>query len=64
MKDLNPAQSTAVHLPIGDRHLSALEFQQLARVPAVVGWFANIDNPRTRRAISKNYYTLDLKKHA
>ena len=50
MNDLNPPQSTAVHLPIGDRRLSALEFQQLASVPAAVEWFANIDNPRTRRA--------------
>ncbi|MCH5633815.1 tyrosine-type recombinase/integrase [Pseudomonas syringae pv. syringae] len=55
MKDLNPAQSTAVHLPIGDRRLSALEFQQLASVPAAFEWFANIDNPRTRRA-----YQIDL----
>ncbi|WP_456256697.1 tyrosine-type recombinase/integrase (plasmid) [Pseudomonas iridis] len=55
MKDLNPPQSTAVHLPIGDRRLSALEFQQLASVPAAVEWFANIDNPRTRRA-----YQIDL----
>lgn len=50
MSDLNPPQSTAVLLPIGERHLSALEFQQLASVPAAVEWFANIDNPRTRRA--------------
>ena len=50
MNDLNPPQSTAVLLPIGERHLSALEFQQLASVPAAVEWFANIDNPRTRRA--------------
>ena len=50
MKDLNPPQSTAVLLPAGERRLSALEFQQLAAVPAAVEWFANIDNPRTRRA--------------
>lgn len=30
--------------------MSAVEFQQLAAVPAAVEWFANIDNPRTRRA--------------
>jgi site-specific recombinase XerD len=34
----------------GERRLSALEFQQLASVPAAAEWFANIDNPRTRRA--------------
>lgn len=50
MKDLNPPQSTAVLLPAGERRLSALEFQQLASVPAAAEWFANIDNPRTRRA--------------
>lgn len=33
-----------------DRRLTAVEFQQLAAVPAAVEWFANIDNPRTRRA--------------
>ena len=30
--------------------LSAPEFQQLAEVPAETQWFANIDNPQTRRA--------------
>jgi site-specific recombinase XerC len=34
----------------GERRLSALEFQQLASVPAAAEWCANIDNPRTRRA--------------
>jgi site-specific recombinase XerD len=33
-----------------ERRLTAAEFQQLATVPAAVEWFANIDNPRTRRA--------------
>ncbi|MDD1016957.1 tyrosine-type recombinase/integrase [Pseudomonas rubra] len=34
----------------GERRLTAVEFQHLAAVPAAVEWFANIDNPRTRRA--------------
>ena len=34
----------------GERRLTSAEFQQLAAVPAAVEWFANIDNPRTRRA--------------
>jgi site-specific recombinase XerD len=34
----------------GERRLTSAEFQQLASVPAAVEWFANIDNPRTRRA--------------
>jgi site-specific recombinase XerD len=33
-----------------ERRLTAKEFQILAEVPAAVEWFANIDNPRTRRA--------------
>lgn len=34
----------------GERRLTAAQFQELAAVPAAVEWFANIDNPRTRRA--------------
>ncbi len=30
--------------------LTSVEFQTLAQVPAAVEWFANLDNPRTRRA--------------
>jgi site-specific recombinase XerD len=30
--------------------LTAPEFQQLAQVPPATEWFANIDNPNTRRA--------------
>lgn len=33
-----------------ERRLTVAEFQQLANVPAAIEWFANIDNPRTRRA--------------
>ncbi|MBN3471724.1 tyrosine-type recombinase/integrase [Pseudomonas savastanoi pv. phaseolicola] len=36
--------------PHDQRRLTAVEFQSLARVPAAVEWFANLDNPRTRRA--------------
>lgn len=43
-------QSHAVAVREGERRLTAIEFQQLAAVPAAVEWFANIDNPRTRRA--------------
>lgn len=39
-----------------DRPLTAAEFQGLAEVPAASEWFANIDNPRTRRA-----YQTDLR---
>lgn len=33
-----------------ERRLTAAEFQHLAAMPASAEWFANIDNPRTRRA--------------
>ena len=42
-QDLVPA-------PASSRTLTAPEFHQLARVPPAVEWFANIDNPNTRRA--------------
>lgn len=42
--------SGLIHLEGGERRLNATQFQQLADVPAAVEWFANIDNPRTRRA--------------
>jgi site-specific recombinase XerD len=38
------------------RSLTAAEFHQLANVPAEAEWFANLDNPRTRRA-----YQIDLR---
>ncbi|HZZ01339.1 tyrosine-type recombinase/integrase [Paraburkholderia sp.] len=38
-----------------DRPLTAAEFHQLAAVPAEAEWFANLDNPQTRRA-----YQTDL----
>lgn len=39
-----------IHQNNGERRLTAVEFQSLATVPAAANWFANIDNPRTRRA--------------
>jgi site-specific recombinase XerD len=50
MKDLTPPGSTDALQPAGERRLTAVEFQHLTAVPAAVEWFANIDNPRTRRA--------------
>jgi site-specific recombinase XerD len=37
-------------IPQENRRLTDTEFQHLATVPAAVEWFANLDNPRTRRA--------------
>lgn len=36
--------------PSPERRLTAAQFQRLAEVPAAAEWFANLDNPRTRRA--------------
>lgn len=36
--------------PIPSGSLPPVQFQPLAEVPPAVAWFANIDNPRTRRA--------------
>lgn len=42
------------HLTVRNGHselrLTAAEFKQLSEVPAVTEWFANLDNPQTRRA--------------
>ncbi|KGU95186.1 hypothetical protein X888_3000 [Burkholderia pseudomallei MSHR4377] len=38
------------------RQLTGAEFQQLGNVPPEAEWFANLDNPRTRRA-----YQIDLR---
>jgi len=43
-RDLVPAT------PTRSRALTAPEFHQLAQVPPTTDWFANIDNPNTRRA--------------
>jgi site-specific recombinase XerD len=50
---LIPAQGTAL---APSRPLTAPEFRQLTQVPPATEWFANIDNPNTRRA-----YRNDLK---
>ncbi|HJU99497.1 MAG TPA: tyrosine-type recombinase/integrase [Burkholderiaceae bacterium] len=36
--------------PAPSGKLTTVQFQQLAEVPPAIAWFANIDNPRTRRA--------------
>jgi len=39
-----------VPTPASSLTLTAPEFNQLAQVPPATEWFANIDNPNTRRA--------------
>ncbi|EKN6183404.1 integrase [Yersinia enterocolitica] len=47
---MTQATTTDLVQPSNERRLTAAEFQGLAAVPAAVEWFANLDNPRTRRA--------------
>jgi len=49
MNDLIAKPAGALQVA-GERRLTAAEFQGLAEVPAAAEWFANLDNPRTRRA--------------
>ena len=52
-EDLKPVPITGTG---NNNLLSRAEFQELADVPPEIEWFANIDNPRTRRA-----YMIDLR---
>lgn len=51
MKKLTQPNPAANELQlVAERRLTAAEFQGLAKVPAAAEWFANLNNPRTRRA--------------
>ncbi len=55
--DENGDQNLVPITGTGNNHLlSRAEFAQLAEVPPEIEWFANIGNPRTRRA-----YMSDLR---
>lgn len=56
MTDLLKRAQDLEPTPARSRALTAPEFHQLAQVPPAAEWFANIDNPNTRRA-----YRNDLK---
>lgn len=53
-EESNAIRPTDALQRLGERRLTAAEFQHLAAVPAAIEWFANIDNPRTRRADQKD----------
>jgi hypothetical protein len=48
--NVTKVQGHTVAVLEGERRLTAIEYQQVAAVPAAVEWFANIDNLRTRHA--------------
>src|ERR1700750_1249868 len=50
MADLEKTQDLVSVPPASSRALTAPEFHQLTQVPPATEWFANIDNPNTRRA--------------
>lgn len=45
-----PKQLTSKPITLPRRALTSAEFSRLADVPPETEWFANIDNPHTRRA--------------
>lgn len=50
MNELIPTTEDSSVVASTRRRLTAAEFQDLAEVSAAAEWFANLDNPRTRRA--------------
>src|SRR3954467_15602840 len=56
IQDGENGESLGVALEAEGRPLSRAEFQGLGDMPPEVEWFANLDNPRTRRA-----YRIDVK---
>ena len=48
--------STLPSLPKPKQALTATQFRQLAAVPPEAEWFANLDNPRTRRAYQNDLH--------
>lgn len=55
-RDQLPKQASFPIDPRSERLLTNAEFQGLAEVPPEIEWFANITNPRTRRA-----YEIDVR---
>src|SRR5256714_8072858 len=57
IQDSKNEEPLAIVLEAGEgRRLSRAEFQGLSDMPPELEWFANLDNPRTRRA-----YRLDVR---
>jgi integrase/recombinase XerD len=56
MTDDAGRQDALTTVPNPERRPSRAEFQGLGEMPPELEWFANLDNPRTRRA-----YRLDVK---
>ena len=54
MTDLDKTHDLVPAAPASSRPLTAAEFHQLAQVPPTAEWFANIDNPNTRRAYRRD----------
>jgi hypothetical protein len=50
MADPKHEEKNLVPITVSEGLLTRAEFHTLAQVPAEVEWFANLDNPRTRRA--------------
>src|SRR5689334_2199312 len=55
IQDAENGDSLSVALEPEGKRLSRAEFQGLGEMPSELEWFANLDNPRTRRA-----YRIDV----
>jgi len=49
-QDAENGHSLGIAFEPGGKRLSRTEFQGLGEMPPELEWFANLDNPRTRRA--------------
>ena len=56
IQDAENGESLAIASELEGKRLSRAEFQGLSDMPPELEWFANLDNPRTRRA-----YRLDVR---
>lgn len=58
-KPANPDSSTSVP-SVEVSILTSAQFRQLADVPPAIEWFANIDNPQTRRAYENDFISRKI----
>src|SRR5437763_4888415 len=54
IQDAQNEESLAIGLEPEGKRLSRAEFQGLGDMPPELEWFANLDNPRTRRAYRRD----------
>ncbi|MEO5655954.1 MAG: hypothetical protein ABIR00_08245 [Nitrosospira sp.] len=61
MNSLVPkSQNTDLATESANPILTAAQYRQLSDVPPAIEWFANIDNPQTRRAYENDLRSFSL----